>query len=208
MGVGAAVNVVTNTTTARIGDSAQINQDVTGNAHGSQDVLVGAGSDFNHVGVGIGVAGSGSVAGAPGVDVSVVSLTTLAEIDDDAVVDAESDVVVRADATESFLLVGAGGAGGGLVAIGGGIAVVKVTNITTARVGLRVDIEAGGNVAVVADDDTSMDVITGGVGIGVGEPASALRWPSSFSTRRPVPPSPPTLRSMPKDSASTRLPAP
>ncbi|MEL6550929.1 MAG: hypothetical protein AAFQ54_11870 [Pseudomonadota bacterium] len=165
--VGAAVNVIDTTTTALIGDGAQINQDVTGVAHADQSVLVAAANDFNHVGIGAGLAIGGTAGAAPGVDVSVVKMTTTAVIGTSVAVDALNDVVVSAEAEESFLIVAAGIAGGGTFAIGGGVAVTTVENITAASIGNSSIVVAGGDVVVTADDDTSLAIITGGVGVGI-----------------------------------------
>ena len=108
VGVAAAINVIDVDTTASIGLSAQINQNVTGSANGAQSVLIAAASDFNHVGIGVGAAVGGSGAAAPGVDVSVVELTTTADLGASTTVDAEDDVAVIATAKEKFLIIGAG----------------------------------------------------------------------------------------------------
>ena len=164
--VGAAVNVVDVDTTASIGAAPQINQ--TGGAHASQSVLVAAASDFNHVGVGAGAAFVGSRAAAPGVDVSVIDVTTSATINDNTDVKAADDVVVVATAKEKILIVSAGLAISGTISLAGGVTVLPITGNTTARIGANATVDAGGNVVVAAKDDTTFTVISGAVGLGFG----------------------------------------
>jgi len=113
VGIGASVSKATTVTTATIGDRADINQSGTG--VDGQSVFVVAATDFSHVGVGAGGAASGTVAGAPGVDVSVINQTTSAAIGMDTMVDAEEDVIVTASAKEDFFIVGLGIAVSGVV---------------------------------------------------------------------------------------------
>jgi hypothetical protein len=84
-------------------------------------VLVAAASDFNHVGIGVGAAVAGTAGVAPGVNVSVVELTTKALIGTEdsgspsglpidasgVTIDARDDVAVIATAKEKFLVVAA-----------------------------------------------------------------------------------------------------
>ncbi|TAK65480.1 MAG: hypothetical protein EPO22_04755, partial [Dehalococcoidia bacterium] len=168
VGVAAAVNVVDVDTTATIGQFAQINQSVTGSADTGQSVLIAAASDFNHVGIGVGAAVGGSAGVAPGVDVSVVEVTTKAQLGASTMVDARDDVAVIATAEESFLIIAAGIAASGTFALGGGVSVITVNDETLASIGDSADVEAGGDVAVLAEDDSTVTIITGGVGIGIG----------------------------------------
>lgn len=166
VGVGAAVSVITTTTTADIGANTGVNTD-SGVGHSGQSVFVVAASDFSHVGVGAGGAIGGTVGVAPGVDVSVVTQTTAATIGAGADVSAADDVIVSAVAKEKFFVVGAGIAGGGTVAIGGGIAVVTVSNTTSALIGAGATVAAGGDIGVIAEDDTDFTMITFGGGVGI-----------------------------------------
>jgi hypothetical protein len=168
VGIGAGVSVATTTATAEIGAGAMINQ--SGEGHDGQSVIVNAASDFSHVGIGAGGALSGGVSVAPGVNVSVIDQTTTARIGSGVSVDAEEDVLVAARANQNFFIVGAGIGVGGIVGVGGGVAVVSMTSNTTAEI-LGGTIVAGGDVAVIARNDTTHTVITGGVGaalVGVG----------------------------------------
>ncbi|KKK65909.1 hypothetical protein LCGC14_2969400, partial [marine sediment metagenome] len=160
--VSAAVNIISANTEAYIGSNAQIN--TTGSPADGQSVIVGAANDFRHIAVSgaLAVSGGGSV--APAVDVTVLTNTTSARIDGGAVVNADDDVIVTADAAEDILLVGVGIAGG-LVGFGGAVGVLIVNNTTEAKVGGN--ITAGGNVFVSANDDTDVLVIDGAVGAGL-----------------------------------------
>ncbi len=164
--VGAAVNVLNTTTTALIGEGARINQDMSGGGNGAQSVLVAAASDFSHLGVGAGAAFGGSAAAAPAVDVSVVTTKTTATIGDDTLVDANNDVAVIATAKEKVLVVSAGLALSGAVSLAGGVSVVSIDADTFARIGDST-VEAGGDVAVMAKDDSQFTIVSGAVAIGL-----------------------------------------
>jgi len=170
--IGAAVNVIDVETRATIGSNAQINQ-ATGTANPSQSVLVAAASDFNHIGVGAGAAFGGSGAGAPGVDVSVVEIDTVASINDGAVVDARDDVAVVANAQEKILIVSAGIAFSGVVSLAGGVSVLSLNATTDAAIGANADVDAGGDVAVMASDDTQFTVVSGAVAVGISGAGAA-----------------------------------
>ncbi|WP_164773391.1 LEPR-XLL domain-containing protein, partial [Mesorhizobium sp. M7A.F.Ca.CA.004.01.1.1] len=165
--VGAAVNVVDTKTKAFIGADAQINQDMAGPGNAGQSVLVAAASDFSHVGVGAGAAFGGSGAGAPGVDVSVIKVDTVATINDGADVKANNDVAVIATSKEKVIVVSAGLAFSGTVSLAGGVSVLSFDTETYARVGANATIVAGGDVAVMAKDDSEVVVVAGAVAIGL-----------------------------------------
>ncbi|MBI1395302.1 MAG: LEPR-XLL domain-containing protein, partial [Betaproteobacteria bacterium] len=163
--VAAGVNVFDTTANAYIDDGAIVNADAS-NAVAGQSVLVGAGNDFYH----LEVAGSLAVAAyagvAPAVGVSAVSLRTLASIGNGALVDARNDVTVNAHATENLLLVSAG-IGGGVAGIGGAVSVPVIDDTTQASIGSGATVSAGGDVAVLASDDTDVVVVSGSGGFGV-----------------------------------------
>ncbi|MDN3720474.1 hypothetical protein QW131_17585 [Roseibium salinum] len=171
--IGAAVNVIDVKTKAEIQTDAMINKDLTGNANGGQSVLVAAASDFNHVGVGAGAAFAGSGAAAPGVDVSVVTLSTKAIIGTGADVQAEDDVEVIATAKEKILIVSAGLAFSGTFSLAGGVSVLSLDAQTQAQIFGSADVDAGGDVAVLASDDTQFTVVSGAVGIGISGAGAA-----------------------------------
>ncbi|RJR48541.1 MAG: calcium-binding protein, partial [Desulfobacteraceae bacterium] len=168
--VGGTVQVVTVTTTAKIG--AQADVDTTSNA-GS--VLVAAGSDYQNIGVAAGISISGAVSVTPSVVVGVATLTTEAFIDDGADIDAAGDILVTAKASEDILVVAAGVAASGSVSVGGSIPVSVLTTTTRAFIGndatslsAGAKATAGGNILVSAQDDTDVDVIAGSLGVGIG----------------------------------------
>ncbi|MCB9929003.1 MAG: hypothetical protein H6844_06280 [Alphaproteobacteria bacterium] len=166
--VGAAVNVITSNTHGYIGDDTNINQHMGATPNANQTVLVSAASDFSHVGVGVGVAISGNAAVAPGVDVSAIDLHTNAWIGDHSTIDAENDVKVLAASEADFVIVSFAVAISGTASVGGGVSVVTLDAETTADIYNFTDIQAGGDVAVMASDHSSMIVVSGAVAAGFG----------------------------------------
>jgi len=181
--VGGDVQVSMITTRAYVASGADIDTE------GS--VLVGAGSDYETIGVAAGISISGTVSVTPSVVVAVLTLTTEAYIDDGAGVDAGGDIVVKAKASEDILSIAAGVAGSGMVSVGGSIPVTVLTTTTRAFIGedgnyktagndgiygtnddgtapAAASATAGGNILVSAQDDTDADVIAGSLGIGIG----------------------------------------
>ena len=156
--ISAGVNVISTNTNAYIGDNAQVN--LGGGADAAQSVSVAAGNDFYHLAV-AGSLGVGVVGVAPSVDVTVLSNTTLASIGAGAVVHAMNDVEVEAHADEHVVQV-AFGLGGGVVGIGGAVDVLTINNTTTATIG-NATVVAGGDVAVIATDNTDITMVSGGI---------------------------------------------
>ena len=105
--IAAAVNVINATTSAYIGDSALVNNDLT-YADSVQDVYVVAANDFRHTSAAAGIAVSGGASVAPAVDVTITNNTTIAAIGSSAVVKAKDDVVVGAYSSQDVLLVAVG----------------------------------------------------------------------------------------------------
>ncbi|RRS02329.1 LEPR-XLL domain-containing protein, partial [Aquabacterium soli] len=163
--VAAGVNVFNTTASAYIGQGADVNASTAG-ANSAQSVLVGAGNDFYHLEVAGSVAVAASAGIAPAVGVSVIDLRTNAYIADAAKVNARNDIAVDAHAAENILLVSAG-IGGGVAGVGGAISVPVINNITQAYIGQNARVSAGGDVAVLASDDTKVFVLSGAVGAGV-----------------------------------------
>ncbi|MCB2040473.1 MAG: hypothetical protein KDH48_06615, partial [Rhodoferax sp.] len=117
---GALVNVVTNTTKAWVGKSAQVDamRDVEVRAQAAEDVLS----------ISISVAGSGTVSVAGAVSVFVLNNTTHAFVDNGAMIDATGNLLVTAvDATDLDVVAGAVGIGltGGGVGASIGVNVVN-----------------------------------------------------------------------------------
>lgn len=163
--VGGAVSVAVTTTEATVGNDVLVNANNTG-AGADQDVHVVALSDLNHLGVTAGASGSGIVAVTPGVDVLVVDATTRAAIGDRSTVKAASNVTVQAKAIEKVLSVSAGAAVSGEVGVAGMVAVPSITSHVFASIGTRTVVDAGGSIAVIAQDDTDASSFVGAIGIG------------------------------------------
>ncbi len=172
-----SVNVHTTDTRAYIGDRVKINVDSAGTNAGAgaeQSVIVAAGNDHYHLGVGGAVAGGAGAGFGPGVDIAVVSNTTNAHIGKSSQVKAARDVQVSANATEEFLSIAVGAAGGGAVGLGAAVSVISLDNRTHAYIDQadtnqpRTDVAAGGNVLVSAADNTKTDIIAGSGGLGLG----------------------------------------
>gem|GEM_PF-5747045 len=165
--VSSGSNVVESQTLASIGASAQINQ--TGVPNNAQVVRVTSGSDINQTAFGSVYGVGGSV--APTIGLTTIRETTSAAIGSNAVVSAKDDVVIAAYGSEDILLVTAGVASG--AGLSASIGVLSFDNNTTATISSGARVLAGGDVAVIADDSSDIDVIAGayaagGVGVGAG----------------------------------------
>ena len=157
----AGTNVLDNQTSAIIGAGAQVNQS-SNTPNASQSVLVASGSDLILTSFSGTLAGGG--AKAPSIGVTVVKENTLAEIAANAKVTAKDDIVVSAFGSENMLLAGAGIAVG--LGFGAAIDQLSLDNQTTAHVASGVKLQAGGDVVVIANDDTNNTLIAGAVAIG------------------------------------------
>ncbi|MCO6458771.1 MAG: hypothetical protein J5I93_25985, partial [Pirellulaceae bacterium] len=168
-----AVNVAGGVHTGNVDTRAYIGQYAIINgslpiAGDQQSVRVVACSDYYRLGIsGVG-AGAGTVAVGPGVDVGVTHYDTVAEIRRSALVNAQRDVLVVADAAEHVLSISAGLAVSGVVSIAGSVSTLKIDNLTQAQIGRSADINARGNALVAARDETDADMFTGSAAIGIG----------------------------------------
>ena len=162
----AAVNAVKNTTSAHIGKQAKVNTDITGAA--AQSVLVAAASDYAKLGVGGALAGSGSVGVGAGADISVLSNTTQAYVDQDAQVKAFKDIQVKAASSQDIISVAAALGASGSVGVAGAVTTNVIDSHTTAYIGSGVTATAGNSVEVAAKDTTEIVSVAGGAGIGLG----------------------------------------
>ena len=126
---------------------------------------VAAGDDFHHTAVVAGLAAAGVAAVSPAAGVTVVGNVTQAYVADNASVNVNDDVRVQAHGCEDILLVGFG-VSGALVAIGGAVSVLSIDNAVSATIGAA-DVDATGNVVVLATDDTDLDVISGALAGGL-----------------------------------------
>ncbi len=158
------VNVTVNRTEAYIASGARINPDDPG-----ASILVAAGSDYYHMGIAPALAGGLFVGASPSASVSVISNNVSAHIDRLAEVGAAGDITVRANAEEEILSVAAG-LGGGIVGLAPSAAVVVIDNDVSAYLDENAVAGAGGNLSVLAKDETEIDTVSatlaiGGIGI-------------------------------------------
>ncbi len=161
------VNVIDTHTTAEIADNAQINQHNAG-AGAGQSILVAAGNDHYQMGIAGSASGAGAVGIGAGADVLVAHHTTVAKVGDSADLRANKDVSVVAKSNEEILSIAAGLGVGGTVGVAGSTSVLSMTNVTSATTGTGSVVDADGNVAIVASDDTETDVIDGTLAAGFG----------------------------------------
>ena len=168
--IGVAVSLgisgILETTTASIGNLAEINQN-TPTPGSDQSVNVAAGNDvFGRFVVGA-LSLSGQFAASGGVGLVFFDLDTTAEIKNGAKVDAAKDVTVRAFNEEDLVNVAVSlGGSAGPGAASGSVVAFDLNNTTIARIGDGGTVSTGGNVFVTAEDLTDADIIAGGVGIG------------------------------------------
>ena len=164
-----SVNVITNNTSARIADGARINEDPASPGD-SRSVLVSAGTDLRHTGVGAAAALAGKVGLGPAAEVTVVRNNTKASIGASAAVNANGDVEVLAESRQDILsIAGAGALGVGAVGLAGAVPVISIDNETSAYIAGTTDAEqattvnADGNIVVRAKDLTRTDIVAGSV---------------------------------------------
>ncbi|WP_141847710.1 beta strand repeat-containing protein, partial [Humibacillus xanthopallidus] len=172
--VSGTVSVITVTTTASIGASARVNcaseSDCSTNVAGAdpaQSVIVLAGNSFHQLGIAAAAAGAGSVAAGAGVAVGVIEITTTSSIGNTTVVNAKGDIVVEADASESFVSVAASAAIGGDAGLAGAVGVTVLDLTTSATTGTGVTLRADNNVLVIANDTTDLVLVAASLGAGV-----------------------------------------
>ncbi|MDP2062929.1 MAG: hypothetical protein Q8J98_07460 [Phaeovulum sp.] len=169
VGAGAGIYVLGTTTEALIGDFAKV-----GNAFNAGSLTLGA-SDTSRLFAVAGAAGAGGTAGAgAGVAVDVLNKTTTAEIGASTLVET-GNVIVDAQSAESLFNITAGVGVGGTAGLAGAVTVLAVSPVTTARIGASSRVFANGNVAVMADGKTEIDILDGafaagtaGVGASIG----------------------------------------
>ena len=181
----AVVNVLDETTTAYIDESATVNA-ANGSAHGAQDVVVLAHDETEFLDVAGCLAGGGTAGVGAGADVTTVTKTTEAKVWAQTLA-AKQDVQVKANSKEKFLSIAAALGAGGTAGIAGSAGVYVLDNTTRAFIGedttvaTFVDlpgattVTAGGSVLVSGVNDTEGDIIAGAVSgggtVGVGAAA-------------------------------------
>ena len=160
VGAGAAVYILSTTTEALIGNYAKI-----GNAHNQGSLSLTAQDVSTLFSIG-GAASAGVKAGAgAGVGVGVITKSTATKIGSNAVV-ASGNVVLDAKNVEDLSAITIGLGIGGSAGLAGAVSVYAVTTDTTAQIGSLAQIYANENVAVLADDNVTIDMLEGAVAAG------------------------------------------
>lgn len=172
-GVGAAVangNIIKNTR-ATLGSDAVAGEGV--NVTTSGDVIVDAESseDIDEILVNVAAAGIAGVGG--GIGVHVVVSDTKAEVGNNAVVDAGSDLRVRANSNTEIDAFNGNLSIGGIAGVGAAVGTNVVANTTIARIGDNAITDAGDATEVNADSVSDIETITiaasgGAVGVAGG----------------------------------------
>jgi hypothetical protein len=174
VGVGGAVTVFNTNTRAYVDNNASVN--APNNApNAAQSVRIGAGNDFEQVGIVVGAAG-GTVGVGVAAGITVLNATTEAFIDDGATVRAANDVTVDARSSQDAILVDAS-LGAGFVGVGGSVGVLTLNDTVKARIGNAAVVSAGDTVAVRAHSQTDTTTVDGGVAggfVGVGVAVGVL----------------------------------
>ncbi len=169
VGAGAGIYVLGTTTEALVGDFAKV-----GNSLNSGSLNISA-SDTSRLFAVAGAAGAGGTAGAgAGIAVGVINKTITAEIGASTLIES-GNVVVDAKSAEDLFNITAGVGVGGTAGLAGAVTVLAVNPTTTARIGASSRVLANGNVAVLADSKTEIDLLDGafaagtaGVGASIG----------------------------------------
>ena len=180
--LSADVPIITTDTQATIGINARINQGA-GTANAAQSVTVAAASDLYHFGLAGSAAGGGAAGVGGGAAVAIVDLTTMASIGDDTLTSAEGDIAVTARASEDLMSAAAAGAFGGYAGVAGGVTTLVIDTHTTAT--LDGTAHAGGNVDVVADDQSRVSMLAGSIGVsgavGIGASIGVVKMDKTVS---------------------------
>ena len=162
--ISLSAGVGVNTTEASIGNNAVINNDLTG-ANAAQDVLVRAISDTYWVDLSAALAaGTGSAGVGVGADVVVQIKNTDGFIGQGAIVKANRDVIVNADARDKIINSAATIGIGSTAGVAGTASVAVIVNDTEARI--DGDVQANRDATVLADADSELIQIAGAVGGG------------------------------------------
>ncbi|MFO0935895.1 MAG: VCBS repeat-containing protein [Gemmataceae bacterium] len=171
LGGSISVNTLDLTTTARIGQGANLSTPLS---------LVA--SDETNVTGGSGAAAVGQTAGVgAGIDVQSIKKRTTAVIDSSLIAPTTvfsnrvGDVVVRALSGGQQISIGAAAAGGGTAGVAGGTNGINDDLATVAKIESNAVVTSQSNIVVSAEDSTDITSIAGGLGVGgkVGVGASA-----------------------------------
>ncbi len=174
--LNAGVMVIDNSSQAVIDNGAQINTLNKSSAASDQAVTIAAGNNLNYTAVTASIAG-GAVGIAPAANVAIAKLTTRADVNNNAVVEARTGgVQIAAESNERLLGVSFGGAGG-VVGIGGSVQVIRVDNNTGASIGNGARITTTGDLSITAIDSVKTTTFSGGVAgglVGIGATVGVL----------------------------------
>ncbi|MDR3673689.1 MAG: hypothetical protein P4L36_22790 [Holophaga sp.] len=152
-----AVNVVASDTEAGIGKNAKVN---LGGSPSDQTVDVEAKDEIITASVG-GVGTGGGAAGVGGTaDVTFAKNTTTAYIDNDAQVNAGSNVTVNASDTKYVNSAIAAGAGGGAAGVDGTLSVIAVGSLLDDQANSGLQVDSNGNNKTTTAVDASTDTST------------------------------------------------
>ena len=154
--ISSAVDVLTSIVNARIDVDASVQ---------ANDVLVAAGNELLHLGVGGAIGVNGGATVAPGIHVPNATLETRAVIDDFAKITATQNVEVLANANQDILSF-AMGLSRGFVAVGGSVGVLTLKSTTLAEIGSSAVVIADGSVGVESYDVTNTAMLTGAAAAG------------------------------------------
>lgn len=164
--ISGEVSVHSTDTKAWIGNNATVN-DVNTGANAQQSVLVAAGNDSYHLGIAGALSASGTVGVGVGADVAVMKNDTHAWVGDLSTTNARKDVSVLANSNQDVVSISASLGASGTVGVSGSVSVLSFDNETWAWIGDGANVDAGGNVAVNASDDTATTLIAGTVALGL-----------------------------------------
>ena len=159
-----AATVIKANTKALIGD-ADINA-ANSSAHQDQQVILRAIADSNTVDFSGALAGGGGNALGGAGDVVVMDKDTKAQIAMGAMVNAQGDVEVAANAKERILSIAAGFAVGGSNTFGGSLGLGVMLNDTRAEIDGQVN--SGGDLTVEARGESEVIQVAGSIAIGGG----------------------------------------
>jgi hypothetical protein len=149
----------------------------------SGDVTLRATNDFSTFSLAGGAAAGGTAGVGASVSVVLVDNVTRAAVAggtssaDAVIIDAGGVFSVTAESQEDDLTIAAGGAGGGTVGAGAGVAVGVIKHVTTAEIGDYAEVTAG-DLEVSATG--SVSAITAAVGLGVGGTAGLAGAASTY----------------------------
>lgn len=171
----ATVDILTRDTLAHVNEGVKINTDNSG-ATDDQDILIAARDKTLAVDIAGTGAGGGKIGASGAADVMVVNKNTKAYMASSAQsvtsANTRDSISVNAANKEDLISIAASGAGGGSAGIAGAVSTQVVTNTTQAWIGNSAEMDAQGNIALSAQDDTNVKNVavqgSGGGQAGVG----------------------------------------